>query len=365
MPHYEAYESFQTKKSKQKKAKAKAKALGKQITETNDFIVDYGCNPAIVIEVRYDDAYVFYNDEIVVAKLRKDINMVCNQVVFPGDKVVIQKNEENFVIQNLIKRKSLLSRVKKDRTRLDDVGLNKNIAANIELAVIVVAAKEPPLHPKFIDRYLMILKNNEIDAVICLNKCDLKTDEDEILDVYREIGIPVIETSTLNNIGIEELKSKIDGKQAIFVGNSGVGKSSLINKIMDSEEIKTSHVSEKSKRGRHTTTTSKYYIWNDNSSIIDTPGIRSLDVSSFEAVEVQNFFPDIEKWNTGCKYRGCLHYNIPTDDCSVKQAVKSKLINYQRYESYLKIVSSIVDDGKLEDVLAEFDDVNIKKRELK
>lgn len=92
----------------------------------------------------------------------------------------------------------------------------------------------------------------------------------KILDVYREIGIPVIETSAYKNIGIEELKSYLYNKQAIFVGNSGVGKSSLTNAIMEEDDIKTSHVSDKSKRGRHTTTTSKYYVWEDNSSIIDT-----------------------------------------------------------------------------------------------
>ena len=102
----------------------------------------------------------------------------------------------------MIKRTSLLSRTKKDSTRRDDIGLSKNIASNVDLAVIVVAAKEPPLHPKFIDRYLMILQNSDIPAVICLNKCDLKTDEEEkILDVYRDLNIPVVETSASNNIG--------------------------------------------------------------------------------------------------------------------------------------------------------------------
>lgn len=342
MPHYNSYDSFKTKKSILKKQRAKEKVLNKSKDQVDDFIIPESDNYGIVIEVRYDDAYTLLNDEIVLAKLRRDINLVCNQVIFPGDKVVLNYDSSNYIITNLVKRKSLLSRVKKDSTRKNDIGLTKNIAANIDLAVIVVAAKEPPLHPKFIDRYLMILQNSNIPAVICLNKCDLKTEyEDNILSIYRELGIPVIETSTYKNIGIEELKSYLLNKQAIFVGNSGVGKSSLANAIMDDKEIKTGNVSEKSKRGRHTTTTSKYYVWNDNSSIIDTPGIRSLDISSFSAFEIQDYFPELNNWKDKCKYKDCLHYNEPYDSCVVKQGVASGLINKYRYESYLRIMKDI------------------------
>lgn len=352
MPHYSAYESFKTKKSIEKKRRAKEKALGKKSDEVDNFVVDESDNYGVVIEVRYDDAYVLINDEIVLAKLRKDVNLVCNQVVFPGDKVVISGIEPDYTINNLIKRSSLLSRTKKDSTRKDDIGLTKNIAANVDLAVIVVAAKEPPLHPKFIDRYLMILQNSDIPAVICLNKCDLKTEEeDKILSVYRDLGIPVVETSTYNNIGVEELKTYLINKQAIFVGNSGVGKSSLTNAIMNEDEIKTSHVSDKTKRGRHTTTTSKYYVWNDNSSIIDTPGIRSLDVSTFSPTEIQDYFPEFENWKDKCKYNDCLHYHEPYDSCIVKQGVASGLINRDRFESYLRIMGDVLGEKDYEAVL--------------
>ena len=279
MPHYDAYDSFKTKKSIEKKKKTKEKIFGKKEKEVDNFIIDSCPKCGVVIEVRYDDASVYYNGEVILAKLRKDINFVCNQLVFPGDKVDIEKVNNTYIIKHLLSRTSLLTRTKKDSTRLNDVGLEKNIAANIDLAVIVVAAKEPPLHPQFIDRYLMILENSKIPAIICLNKSDLKIEEEEkILSRYRDLGIKVIETSTYNNIGIDVLKKELKNKQAIFIGNSGVGKSSLTNAIMGDDEIKTSHVSDKSKRGRHTTTTSKYYVWDTNSSIIDTPGIRSLDV---------------------------------------------------------------------------------------
>ena len=354
MPHYNAYDSFKTKKSIEKKQRAKNKALSKKNDDVDDFIINKCDNYGIVIEVRYDDAYILLGDEIILASLRRDINLVCNQVIFPGDKVIISKDGSNYTIINLIRRTSLLSRTKKDSTRKDDVGLTKNIAANIDLAVIVVAAKEPPLHPKFIDRYLMILQNSAIPTIICLNKCDLKTEEEEkILSVYRKLGIPVIETSTYKKQGIVELKSYLLNKQAIFVGNSGVGKSSLTNAIMDDGEIKTSHVSNKSKRGRHTTTTSKYYIWNDNSSIIDTPGIRGLDVSSFSPIEIQDYFPELDNWKNKCKYSDCLHYHEPYDSCIVKQGVASGLINRNRFASYLRIMSDVLKEKNNDEIMKE------------
>lgn len=354
MPHYNAYDSFKTKKSIEKKQRAKEKAFGKKSEIIEDFVVD-NCNECgIVIEVRYDDAYVLYNGEIIVSKLRRDINLVCNQTLFPGDKVIISGEKNNYIITNLVKRSSLLSRTKKDSTRKEDVGLTKNIASNVDLAVIVVSAQEPPLHPKFIDRYLMILQNSDIPVIICLNKCDLKTvREDEILEVYRELGIPVIETSTYQNIGISEIKEYLKNKQAIFVGNSGVGKSSLTNAIMDDDEIKTSHVSEKSKRGRHTTTSSKYYIWDENSSIIDTPGIRSLDVSTFSPIEIQDYFPELDNWKKNCKYNDCLHYHESVNDCVVKQGVACGLINRDRYESYLRIMSDVLEEKNHDLILEE------------
>lgn len=340
MPHYNSFDSFQTKKSKEKKNKAKNKSLEK-INIDENFIIDSKQDYAIVMEVKYNNAYVLYNGEVIVAKLRKDLNAICNKILFPGDKVILENKNNNYIIKNLIKRKSLLSRIKVDSTRQGSASV-KNIAANVDLAVIVVSAKEPPLHAKFIDRYLLILQSSNIDSVICLNKCEQKSkEEEEILEIYRKIGIKIIETSTYNNVGIEELQKILKGKQAIFVGNSGVGKSSLTNALMNLDSIKTGEVSQKSKRGCHTTTSSKYYVWSENSSIIDTPGIRSLDVSSFDIDEIKEYFYEFREYSGKCKYKDCLHFMEPIDTCAIKQAVEVGRINKNRYESYIRIVNEL------------------------
>ena len=120
-----------------------------------------------------------------------------------------------------------------------------------------------------------------------------------------------------------------------------LGKSSLTNALMNLDSIKTGEVSQKSKRGCHTTTSSKYYVWSENSSIIDTPGIRSLDVSSFDIDEIKEYFYEFREYSGKCKYKDCLHFMEPLDTCAIKQAVEAGEINKNRYESYVRIVSEL------------------------
>lgn len=344
MAHYNSYDSFKLKKSINKKNKIKENLLSKTKNIPKNFIIEDSNDTAIIIEVSYNSAWILYNSKVKEAKLRREINVPCNKIFLAGDKVKLLEENNNYIIENLIKRKTILTRIKKDSTRVSDNVMSiQNIAANITLAVITVAAKEPPLHPKFIDRYLIILENSNIKPIICLNKCDLKTEkEDKILDVYRNLNIPIIETSTYTHKGIENLKKHLRGNQAILVGNSGVGKSSLINEIMKEEKTAVGNVSMKSKRGRHTTTKSKFYVWEENSSIIDTPGIRSLDVSTFTTDEIKNYFKEFATWRDKCKYKDCLHYKETEKDCMVKQAVKKGIINKDRYESYIRIIKNIL-----------------------
>jgi ribosome biogenesis GTPase len=347
MAHLRRYDSFQTNRSKAKKERAKIKSGYYGGEEYNsDFVVsEDSVHNAIVVETTRYNVSALYKNNIVSVELSQAINGIPNRLLYPGDKIFLKSEGGKLVVANLIKRTTCLSRIRKDSTRRNDEGNLQIIAANIDIAAIVVSAKKPPLHPKFIDRYLMIIQKNEIEPVIVLNKSDLKEEENErVLKVYRDLGIRVVETSATSGAGILKLKEVLMSKQAIFVGNSGVGKSSLTNAIMDYDEIRVGYVNDKSGKGRHTTTSSKYYIWEKDSSIIDTPGIRSLDVSSFESIEVQDYFPEIHKYSLNCKYSDCLHYKDSIETCGVKQAVQSGLIDEGRYKSYIRIISDLLGD---------------------
>ena len=294
---------------------------------------DYG----LVIETNYHNAYVFKDNNIYEVTLSKKYPYVINQLIFPGDKVILNNNE----ITDIIVRKNILSRDKFDGTKLNSLGTNKITATNIDLAVIVVAVNDPPLHPKFIDRYIILLENNHIPFIICFNKYDLVTKEEEnIINFYEKLGYDIIKTSTKTNEGLTSLKNKLLNKTCIFVGNSGVGKSSLTNYLLEDNLVKTSNIGHKTKRGCHTTTLSKYYLWQDNSGIIDTPGIRSLDLKNFNVNEIKNYFKEFIPYNNLCKYHNCLHYDEPESTCAIKQEI-NKNITQERYESYYKIISEI------------------------
>lgn len=321
--HKKRYENIKTKRKE-------------KITNIN--LVDQNENFATIIETSYNNATALYNDQEIEVKLSKNIKGIINQIVYPGDHVILENNE----IISIIKRKNILSREKYDSTKLNDIGTKKIVATNIDIAVIVVAANEPPLHPKFIDRYIILLKNSNIPFIICINKCDLITfKEEQIIKLYEDLEIPIIKTSTYTNTGIEDLKSILETKQSILVGHSGVGKSSLTNAIMNTDTIKTGSVREKNKRGCHTTTTSTYYKWNQSSSIIDTPGIRSLDLSKFNESDIKYYFAEFLPYNNQCKYKDCLHNTEPFDSCMIKKQVSNGIITKERYESYLKIINEI------------------------
>ena len=292
---------------------------------------------ALVIETSYHNAYVFKDNNIYEVTLSKKYPYVINQLIYPGDKVILNNNE----ITDIIKRKNILSRDKFDGTKLNSLGTNKITATNIDLAIIVVAVNDPPLHPKFIDRYIILLENSHIPFIICFNKYDLVTKKEEkIINLYEKLGYDIIKTSTKTNEGLTTLKEKLLNKICIFVGNSGVGKSSLTNYLLEDNLVKTNNIGHKTKRGCHTTTSSKYYLWQDNSGIIDTPGIRSLDLKNFNVSEIKNYFKEFIPYNNLCKYDNCLHYDEPENTCAIKQEI-NKNITQERYESYYKIISEI------------------------
>ncbi|MFA4954945.1 MAG: ribosome small subunit-dependent GTPase A [Patescibacteria group bacterium] len=255
-----------------------------------------------------------------------------------GDRVWVDgEDEKQVLILGREARKSSVGRTRGDRTRHASSEWQV-LAANVDVGVITVAIKNPDLHLQFIDRYLILLQDGGVQPVICSTKGDLSSERPSVLDFYESIGVPVIETSCLLNRGIDELKALLLKKVAVFVGQSGVGKSSLIKALDPSLEIATQAVSPKTGKGQHTTTKSNLYRWAEDSFIIDTPGTRSLGVEVIPKEQIRFLFPEFFELAAECKYRDCLHLTEP--GCAIKQALSNeeRVIDKRRYESYARMM---------------------------
>ena len=223
------------------------------------------------------------------------------------------------------------------------------IAANIDQALLVVTLIDPPTSTTFIDRFLATAEAYAVPAVIAINKIDLLTsDEDtELLEavsyLYKSIGYKVMNLSAKTGEGLDELKEELRGKVTLFSGNSGVGKSSLINDLLPGLGLKTAEISAAHCTGMHTTTFSEMFHLPDGGSIIDTPGVRGFGTVDFERNEVAHYFPEIFEKSSECRFNNCTHTCEP--GCAVCRAVDDSEIAASRYASYLSILEDAA-EGK-------------------
>ena len=219
------------------------------------------------------------------------------------------------------------------------------IAANVDMAALIVTLCHPETSLTFIDRFLATAEAYNVPAMIVINKVDLLVDEDyaELLDavtyLYRSIGYDVVHVSARSGLGIDNLISKLIGKTTLLSGNSGVGKSTLINSIIPDVNAKTGDISLSHDTGMHTTTFSRMYHLPEGGSLIDTPGIRGFGTIDFDRYEVAHYFPEIFELSQDCRFSNCTHTHEP--GCAVRKALEDHRIAASRYNSYLSILEDV------------------------
>jgi len=249
-----------------------------------------------------------------------------------GDKVRIEQSDDSFMIVKLFDRKNAIIR--------KSVNLSKQthiIASNIDQAILMITLIAPVTTTTFIDRFLISANAFGVDVILLFNKTDLYTSAEKelqntLINIYSEIGYKSISVSALKD-DLQKVKDIMKGKINLIAGHSGVGKSTLINKLQPNLNINTKEVSESYRQGQHTTTFSELHELDFGASIIDTPGIRGFGLVEIKKNEIGNYFPEFFKLKGECKYHNCIHLNEP--NCGVKQAVIKDEIAESRYFSYL------------------------------
>ncbi len=214
-------------------------------------------------------------------------------------------------------------------------------AANVDQALVVFAAARPKPHFNLLDRFLVRMEREKIPVILCFNKEDIVTEEDvkALEDIYGAAGYPLIFTSAKEETNIEILKKALRGKTTVLAGPSGVGKSSLVNRLIPEADMETGEISRKIERGKHTTRHSQLFLLGQDSYLMDTPGFSSLSVLDFEKEELKAYFPEFARWEEACRFHGCDHIHEP--GCKVKEKVEEGAISPVRYKSYQEIYEEL------------------------
>lgn len=212
---------------------------------------------------------------------------------------------------------------------------------NVDQAVIIFALSEPEPNFNLLDRFLIMMAMQGVRTVICLNKSDLKDEGygEEKKSIYEQAGYRVVLCSAYDGRGMDVLRELTGSKTTVLAGPSGVGKSSILNSLKPEAEAKTGNLSEKIKRGKHTTRHSELICIKNDTYIMDTPGFSSLYIPDMEETELKEFYGEFSAYSPDCRYNGCLHINEP--DCKVKLALEEGFISQLRYDNYLQIYNEI------------------------
>lgn len=235
-----------------------------------------------------------------------------------GDKVEIEvKNGKGSIIQIYDRRTKMI----------------RPAVANIDMIVVVAAAKSPDPNTNLIDKMLVNAEINGIEPIVCINKSDL-ADSSELVELYKKAGYKAVAVSAEEKNGLDNLINLIKGKTAAFAGVSGVGKSSILTHLVGNE-LETGAVSEKISRGRHTTRHIELFPMEGGGYVLDTPGFSSIEAEDITAEQLESCFPEFRKETGKCRFRGCAHINEP--DCAIKSAVAAGSIAKSRYNTYIEL----------------------------
>lgn len=271
-------------------------------------------------------------------QLLKQLATDLRHVVCAGDRVWVrpegEANSEGVtegIIERVEPRFGVLSRTSRARQQL--------IATNVDQIVVVASAAEPRLKPNLIDRFLVTAEKTGLRPILVINKVDLieRADLVPLVGLYSQLGYDVAPVSAETGFGVDALRDLLRGKETAFTGQSGVGKSSLLNAIEPGLALRVQTVSSESQKGRHTTTTAELFPLENGGFLVDTPGIRSFELWDVIPEEVAGYFRDIRPYVSHCRFPDCTHTH--EDFCAVKDAVADGWIDARRYESYAKIRS--------------------------
>ena len=254
-----------------------------------------------------------------------------------GDRVTLTLSDGKGIVDKVLPRENLLSRPASGRK-----GKRQLLAANLDLAVVVMAAAEPVWKTTTIDRYLIMASAAGIRALICMNKVDLDSDVSgrQEFSPYKTLEIPLVWVSAKTGFGVKTLGEQLVGKNAFLIGPSGAGKSSLINRLIPKAQLPVGKISERTQKGRHTTTWVEMRFLSGGGSIVDSPGLRVLDLSGIESEDLGEHFPEIKALSGACRFHDCRHISEP--DCGVKEGTRKGQFAPKRYDSYRRIYESLM-----------------------
>ena len=281
---------------------------------------------------------VIVGDTLYKCSLRgkfRNLSIKSTNPIVVGDKVTIISESEKYVITELHPRKNYIVR--------KSVNLSKEIhilGSNIDQAILIVTLVKPITTSAFIDRFLISANFNSIDVIILFNKSDLlseqmKLKQDKLQKIYENAGYDCFVLSVLSD-DLSSLKKSMKDKLNIISGHSGVGKSTLINKLQKNLNIPTNNISKAHQQGQHTTTFSQLYNLDFGASVVDTPGIKGFGLVDLSPIQISDSFREFYRLRDKCRFKNCIHQNEP--DCAVKAALDEGIVSKSRYNNYIKML---------------------------